>query len=45
MCITPKSTLLENTNELQEQGYEVGDDNEPLPDNNTNPETQQEIPI
>ena len=41
MRIAPKATLRENINELQAQEYSVRDDNQPVPDNISNPETQQ----
>ena len=44
MCITPKSTLQKNTIELQAQGYEVDDDNKPVPNNTPNPDTQWDTP-
>ena len=44
MHITKKTTLHKNINELRAQGYEIDDDNEPLPDNIPNPETQQDTP-
>ena len=42
MCITSKATLFVNINELWSQGYEVDDDNKPVPDNIPNPETQKD---
>ena len=44
MRITPKSTLHENINELQSQGYEVDDNNELVLDNIPNPVTQKYTP-
>ena len=40
MHIIQRGTIRENINELQEQGYEFYDDNDPVPDNIPNPETQ-----
>ena len=41
---TPKSTLRENINELQAQGYEVDKKNQPVSDNIPNPDTHQDTP-
>ena len=38
--IAPKSTLRENINELRSRGYVVDEDNEPVPDNITNPDAK-----
>ena len=40
MRITPREIICKNINELQSQGYEVDDDNDPVPDNIPNPENQ-----
>ena len=44
MRIKPRETLRGNLNELRAQGYEVGDDNDPVPENVPNPETQKDTP-
>ena len=44
MCITPRATIFENINELQAKVYEFDDDNDPVPDNIPDPETQQDTP-
>ena len=40
MCIILKATLYKNINELQVQGQEVDDDNDPVSDNIPNLDTQ-----
>ena len=44
MRITPGATLRKNINEVRAQGYEVDDDNGPVPDNIPNKDTQRYIP-
>ena len=44
MRITLKKKAFKKINELRAQGYKVDDDNEPVPDNIPNSETQRYTP-
>ena len=44
MRIAPRATLLENINELRSQGYEVDDENNPVPNNISNSVAHQDNP-
>ena len=44
MRTTPRATLCKNINEIRAQGYEVDDENDPVPDNIPNSVTQQDTP-